>query len=593
MSEEKIVGELISINGPLVLARGMSRAGMGDQAEVGELGLIGEVIGMNGEVATIQVYEETTGLKPGMKAVSLRRPLSAELGPGLIGTAFDGIQRPLEALAEASGDFIGRGVEPPALDRKRRWHFLPTAEVGAKVAPLAIVGEVEETEVVTHRIMIPHGVSGELVELAGEGEYGVDDVIGRVRGEGREWELKMFEGWAIRRPRPVARRLPPSEPMITGQRILDFLFPVARGGAAVVPGGFGTGKTVIQHQLAKWSDADVIVYVGCGERGNEMTQILEEFPSLTDPRTGKPLIERTILVANTSNMPVMAREASIYTGITMAEYYRDMGYHVAVMADSTSRWAEALREISGRLEEMPAEEGYPAYLASRLGAFYERAGRAEVVEGREGSVTVVGAVSPHGGDFSEPVTQHTQRFARTFWALDRELAGQRHFPSVSWMLSYSGYAEGVAKWWEERGLERWHELRSRATEILQSESRLERVVKLVGADALPDSQRLLLEIGRLIRDGFLAQNAFDPVDSYCPAEKQVQMMELILHFYDRGRHILEAGAPALTIMELECVTDLIRMKSTVPNDKLDLMKELAEQVDKQLDELAERYGVRE
>ena len=591
MAEETVVGELVSVNGPLVRAKGMSRAAVGDQAEVGDINLIGEIIAVHDEMATIQVYEDTTGLKPGMQVVSLGRPLSVELGPGLIGTTFDGIQRPLEALAEATGDFIGRGVEPPALDRKRKWHFVPKGKVGGKVGPLAIIGEVEESAVITHRIMLPPDVGGELVELAPEGDYDVEQVIARVRNDRGVGEVRMYHRWPIRRPRPVAGRLAPRVPLITGQRVLDFLFPVARGGAAVVPGGFGTGKTVVQHQLAKWSDADMIVYIGCGERGNEMTQILEEFPTLSDPRTGKPLTQRTVLIANTSNMPVMAREASIYTGMTIAEYYRDMGYNVAVMADSTSRWAEALREISGRMEEMPAEEGYPAYLASRLGGFYERAGRVEVANGREGSVTVIGAVSPQGGDFSEPVTQHTQRFARTLWALDKELAGRRHFPSVNWMLSYSGYAKDVGSWWTKQGLEGWVELRSRAMSILQSESRLERIVKLVGADALPDSQRLLLEVGRLIRDGFLQQSAFDAVDSFCTATKQVRMMELILHFYDRARHILEAGAPALTIMDLECVNRLVRMKSTVPNDDLGALDEIARQVDEELDELAERYGL--
>jgi V/A-type H+-transporting ATPase subunit A len=591
MAEETVVGELISVNGPLVRATGMSRAAVGDQAKVGDINLIGEIIAVHDEMATIQVYEDTTGLKPRMQVVSLGRPLSVELGPGLIGTTFDGIQRPLEALAEATGDFIGRGVEPPALDRKRKWHFVPNGEVGGKVGPLAIIGEVEESEVITHRIMLPPDVGGELVELAPEGDYDVEQVIARVRDDRGVGEVRMYHRWPIRRPRPVAGRLAPRVPLITGQRVLDFLFPVARGGAAVVPGGFGTGKTVVQHQLAKWSDADMIVYIGCGERGNEMTQILEEFPTLSDPRTGKPLTQRTVLIANTSNMPVMAREASIYTGMTIAEYYRDMGYNVAVMADSTSRWAEALREISGRMEEMPAEEGYPAYLASRLGGFYERAGRVEMVDGREGSVTIVGAVSPQGGDFSEPVTQHTQRFARTLWALDKELAGRRHFPSVNWMSSYSGYADNIAAWWSEQGLGAWADLRGRAMSILQSESRLERIAKLVGADALPDSQRLLLELGRLIRDGFLQQNAFDPIDSFCTAEKQIRMMELILHFYDRARHILEGGAPALTIMELDCVTRLVRMKSAVPNDDLGVLDEIARQVDEELDELAERYGL--
>ncbi|HHX64551.1 MAG TPA: V-type ATP synthase subunit A, partial [Chloroflexi bacterium] len=432
------------VSGPVVRARITGELRMLEQVQVGRHLLVGEVIGLRDDVATIQVYEETSGLVPGDIVVGLGRPISVELGPGLIGGVFDGIQRPLEALAEQSGDFIGRGVAAPALDRQRRWGFIPQVQVGNVVSGGTVLGKVPETELVEHRVLVPIGITGEISWVASEGEYRVEEPVARVRSADGERELTMLQRWAVRDHRPVAGRLSPTPPLITGQRVIDTLFPISRGGAAAVPGGFGAGKTVLQHALAKWSDADIVIYIGCGERGNEMTDVLIEFPRLQDPATGRPLMERTILIANTSNMPMAAREASIYTGISLAEYYRDMGYHVALMADSTSRWAEALREISGRLEEMPAEEGFPAYLASRLASFYERAGRVTTLSGREGSVTVVGAVSPPGGDFSEPVTQHTQRFVRTFWALDKSLAAARHFPAVSWLDSYSGYVDDIA-----------------------------------------------------------------------------------------------------------------------------------------------------
>jgi len=577
---DKGYGEIVRVSGPVVFARGVPDVHMGDQAEVGPERLIGEVIAINGDVVTIQVYEDTTGLKPGMPVVSSGKPLSVELGPGLIGSVYDGIQRPLEVLAEQVGAFIVRGARARALDGNRKWHFSPSVREGQEVSGGDILGEVPETETIVHRILVPPGISGRLVWVAPEGEYTVDEVVAKVDAH----ELKLWHPWPVRRPRPVLRRLPLSQPLFTGQRVLDFLFPIARGGAAAIPGGFGSGKTVLQHQLAKWSDADVIVYIGCGERGNEMAQVLREFPELKDPRTGRSLIERTILIANTSNMPVTAREASIYTGITIAEYYRDMGYDVAVMADSTSRWAEALREISGRLEEVPAEEGYPAYLPSRLAEFYERAGRVEVAEGREGSVSIVGAVSPPGGDFSEPVTQHTQRFVRAFWGLDKELASARHFPSVNWNLSYSEYVDEVAKWWEERFSLKWHELREGLLQILKEEASLQHIVQLVGPDALPDRQRWYLEVAELIKEAFLQQNAFDPVDAYCLPEKQLKMAQAILLLFRRGMDALKRGVPALRLMQSPLMEKVARMKE-LPQKRIGEIDALIGRIEAELEEM--------
>lgn len=580
-------GEVVKVSGPVVFARGVPDVHMGDQVEVGPEGLIGEVIGISGEVVTVQVYEETTGLKPGMSVVSSGMPLSVELGPGLIGSVYDGLQRPLEVIAEAAGAFIARGVRARPLDPGKVWHFSPSAEEGKEVSGGEVLGEVEETEAIVHRVLVPPGVSGRLVWVAEEGEYRVDDVVARVEAGGGIVELKLYHRWPVRRPRPVSERLPPSQPLFTGQRVLDFLFPVAKGGTAAVPGGFGSGKTVLQHQLAKWSDADVIVYIGCGERGNEMAQVLKEFPELKDPRTGRSLMERTVLIANTSNMPVTAREASIYTGITIAEYYRDMGYDVAVMADSTSRWAEALREISGRLEEVPAEEGYPAYLPSRLAEFYERAGRAKVLCGKEGSVSVIGAVSPPGGDFSEPVTQHTQRFVRAFWGLDKELASARHFPSVNWNFSYSDYVEEVKGWWEERYGANWRELREGILRVLKEEASLQHIVQLVGPDALPDRQRWYLEVAELIREAFLQQNAFDPVDSYCLPEKQLKMAEAILLLFRKGLEILERGVPVLQLRESPLMEEVARMKE-LPQDEIDRIDSLMRRMEEELEEMGRR-----
>ncbi len=587
---EEVKGTLIVVNGPVVEAKGMGHGNVADEVEVGPGRLVGEIIEVAGDVATIQVYEDTTGLRPGMGVVSLRRPLSVELGPGLVGNTFDGIQRPMDRLAQKAGDFVLPGVRVPPLDREKTWHFRPSVAAGQQVGPLTIIGEIPETLSIAHRVMIPPNLSGELAEIAQEGDYRLTDRIALLRTREGEQEIRLFHNWPARLRRPTLRRLKCEAPLVTGQRILDYVFPIPKGGVAAIAGGFGTGKTVVQQQLAKWSSADIIVYIGCGERGNEMTQILEEFPKLVDPRTGHHLTERTVLIANTSNMPVTAREASIYTGITIAEYFRDMGYEVGVMADSTSRWAEALREISGRLERMPAEEGYPAYLASSLAAFYERAGRAEVCDGRSGSVTIVGAVSPQGSDFSEPVTQHTQRFVGAFWALSDELAAQRHFPAIDWNQSYSNYLAQLfqsAHAGEE--MSQWEKSRRDAMEMLQEETKLQKVAKLVGPDALPDAQRLVLEIGRVVREGFLQQSALDPIDSFCSPEKQQMMIDLILDFYQSARSRLKEGVPALTLMELPIVDRLVRMKNTIANDTPEMFEEVRKDMESQLGDLAAKY----
>jgi len=573
---------IVRVNGPVVFADRMERAGLGDQVAIGREALTGEIIALANGVATIQVYEDTVGLQPGEPVVARGAPLSALLGPGLLRGVFDGIQRPLESLRAQSGTYISRGLSVPSIDLERRWGFAPTVSAGEAVAPLSIVGEIPETELIVHRVMVPHGVSGTLVWVADAGDYAVSDAVARVQTPDGEREIGMAQRWPIRRPRPVPRRLPPRVPMVTGQRVIDFFFPVARGGACAIPGGFGTGKTVTQHQLAKWSDVDVIVYIGCGERGNEMTQVLSEFPALRDPRSDKPIMERTVLIANTSNMPVTAREASIYTGVTIAEYYRDMGYHVAIMADSTSRWAEALREISGRLEQMPAEEGFPAYLASRIGEVYERAGRVQIDSpsgaSREGSVTLIGAVSPPGGDFSEPVVTHTKRFVRTFWGLDRDLASARHFPSIHWNTSYSEY--DVSAWWEANATRPWSRLREQATALLKEDDRLQNIVKLIGPDALPHRQRLTLEAARMIKEAFLQQSAFSDQDSYCAAEKQLAMMDVILHYYACGQKALESGKPLPLILGIPEVERIYRMKEAIANEAAEefgtLMHDIAE-----------------
>ncbi|MGC9360378.1 MAG: V-type ATP synthase subunit A [Anaerolineae bacterium] len=584
------VGTITYVNGPVVRARVTGELQMMEQVEVGPEGLIGEVIALDDDLATIQVYEDTAGLVPGDALQGTGMPLGVELGPGLIGSIIDGIERPLVTLAEIAGEFIPRGVVAPALDRERTWSFTPTAVVGDHVSGGATLGTVPETPLLRHSIMVPPDVSGDLVWLADQGDYTVDSPIARVRISKGERELTMMQRWPVRSRRPVAGRLSPNEPLITGQRVIDALFPMAKGGTAAIPGGFGAGKTVLQQGLAKWSDAQVVIYVGCGERGNEMTDVLEEFPELQDPQTGHSLMERTILIANTSNMPVAAREASIYTGITLAEYYRDMGYHVALMADSTSRWAEALREVSGRLEEMPAEEGFPAYLPSRLASFYERAGRVRTLGGQVGSVTVVGAVSPPAGDLSEPVTQHTRRFVRTFWALDKNLAAARHFPAVNWMASYSGYTDTVADWWSENVSPEWTDCRQHVSTVLHRESELQEIVRLVGPDALPDDQRWLLWVARLVREGFLQQNAMDPVDAYTTPLKQMALLQLILHAMDRGREVLAKGAPVSRLEnEIDVWPKIIRAASTVPNDDLSALDDLRDQLDAQIDALLQEY----
>ncbi len=585
-------GRLMAIVGPLVRAIGLTAVSMGDQVEVGPQRLVGEVILLSEGVATIQVYEDTDGLTPGDEVVSMAEPLCVELGPGLIGGTFDGLQRPLTALAEAGGAFIQRGLKTPALDRNREWLFTPLCQLDDQLEPLAFIGEIQETDSIVHRILVPHGVSGTLTGIAGQGLYRVEDVIATITTAANdEIPIRIMRKWPVRISHPLYRRHRPEDLLITGQRVIDFLFPIPKGGVAAIPGGFGTGKTVTQHNLAKWADANIIIYVGCGERGNEMTQVLEEFPKLKDPRTGRPLMERTILVANTSNMPVTARESSIYTAITMAEYFRDMGYHVAMMADSTSRWAEALRELSGRLEEMPAEEGYPAYLASRLAEFYERAGFGEVFPGRFGSITAVGAVSPQGGDFSEPVTQHTKRFTRAFWALDKTLAGERHFPSINWLESYSEYCPELEAWWNRNHPSpSWIALRTEAMKLLQEEEQLQKVARLVGPDALPDAQRLILAVADILKSGFLQQNAFDEIDAFCPVGKQLTLMRLILFFKTQAEQLIKLGVPITQIIGLDIVTSLKRMKSSLHHDDNKGFLKIETQLIEELGQIRERYG---
>ncbi len=566
MDESKI-GTIIKIAGPVVVADRMRGARMYDVVRVGTQRLIGEIIELKEDTVTVQVYEETTGVTPGEPVERTGIPLSVELAPGLIGQIYDGIQRPLPLIKEMTGDFITRGVEIAAVDRNKMWHFTPKVPPGSKVIPGDILGVVPETPVVEHRIMVPWGLEGEVAEIASEGDYKVEDIIAKIKTPTGINEISMLQKWPVRMERHFVKKLDPVFPLITGQRIFDAFFPISKGGTAAIPGGFGTGKTVSQHQLAKWCDADIIVYVGCGERGNEMTDVLREFPKLEDPRTGEPLMNRTILIANTSNMPVAAREASVYTGITLAEYYRDMGYDVALMADSTSRWAEALREISGRLEEMPGEEGYPAYLASRLAQFYERAGIVQVVGSQEkvGSITVVGAVSPPGGDFSEPVTQNTLRIVKVFWALDADLADRRHFPSINWLRSYSLYVDHVKDWWKTEIGDGWLEMRRTSMQLLQKENELQEIIQLVGPDALPPKDQVVLEGARAIRENFLQQNAFHEIDSYCPAKKQYEMMRIMLHYYNLMDKAVEKGISVEKMKAMKCRESIGRM-ATISND---------------------------
>ncbi len=575
-------GEIVWVSGPVVQARAGGGFRMLEVVKVGADRLIGEVIGIAGDVLTIQVYEDTAGMRPGEPVLGTGSPLSVELGPGIIARVLDGIQRPLEQLQAAAGPFIRRGVSAPRLDRDRRWEFRPRLQAGARVNGGEILGVVPETPLVEHRILVPPDLRGELRSVAAAGAYTVDEPVAVLVTEQGEVPLRLRQDWEVRRPRPVRRRLAPSVPLITGQRIIDIFFPLAKGGTAAIPGGFGTGKTVTQHNLAKWSDADIIIYIGCGERGNEMTGVLTDFPSLKDPNTGRPLMERTILIANTSNMPVAAREASIYTGVTIAEYFRDMGYHVAVMADSTSRWAEALREISGRLEEMPAEEGFPAYLATRLAEFYERAGRVRTLAGEEGSVSIIGAVSPPGGDFSEPVTQHTRRFVRCFWSLDKELASARFFPSINTIDSYSEYDRDVEQWWAEAVPVDLAALKARARSILREDNRLQQIIRLIGEDSLPDGERMTVLAARLLKEGFLQQSAFDPVDMYARPEKQAKMLQAILRFSELGRQLVERRVPFCRLRQLESFRTLRRLKSEIANDQAGRIDEIIRQMEEEV-----------
>ncbi len=563
---------------------------MHEMVAVGKERLRGEIIRIEKDTAIIQVYENTSGLKPGEEVIGTGRPLSVELGPGLIGSIYDGIQRPLTILKKQTGMFIRRGIEASALPRDKRWHFIPQVKAGDVVHGGETLGVVVESALIKHKILVPPNIQGKIFDIADEDEYTVEETIATIKINGETRALKMFHTWPVRRPRPYRRRLPPKIPLITGQRVIDTFFPIAKGGSAAIPGGFGTGKTITQQQLAKWSDADVIIYVGCGERGNEIVDILSTFPELSDPRSGKPLMERTIIIANTSNMPVAAREASIYTGVTIGEYYRDMGYHVALMADSTSRWAEALREISGRLEEMPAEEGFPSYLPTRLGEFYERAGAVETLGGEIGSLSIIGAVSPPGGDFSEPVTTHTKRFVRVFWALDKELADARHYPAINWILSYSEYVEEISEWWSEKIGKEWRKYRNEAMKILQRENELKEIVKLVGPEALPDSQRLILEVARMLRVGFLQQNALDPVDTYSIPLKQFKMLKIIIDFYEEARKIIEKGVPIFRVLQLPIIAEIMRMKSEIPNDKIQLFDEFSVKIKDSFTKLEESIG---
>ena len=580
------------VSGPVVTVKGMGGALMYEVVRVGELGLVGEVVRQAGDTATVQVYEDTSMLKPGAPVERTGAPLSLWLGPGLIGNIYDGVQRPLPALLAQGGTWIRRGEKADPLDTARRWEFKPLLKPGQAVAAGQAAGLVPETPLVGHKVLIPPGVNGKVVSAVPAGSYSVNDTLAVLETPAGRVEIKMLQKWPVRLPRPTQERRRVCEPLVTGQRIIDTFFPIGKGGCACIPGGFGTGKTITQHQLAKWSDAGIIIFIGCGERGNEMTEVLREFPELKDPRTGRPLMERTILIANTSNMPVAAREVSIYTGITMAEYYRDMGLDVAVFADSTSRWAEALREMAARLEEMPAEEGFPASLPSRLAQFYERGGAVTTLGGEKGSVSIVGAVSPPGGDFSEPVTQHTRRFTRVFWSLDTELANARHYPSINWLRSYSDYLEEVGESWEKTA-PGWRALRDEAMEVLQREEHYRQVARLVGPDALPDSQRLFLFIGGIMRDGFLAQSAFDENDAYCPLKKQAALLGVIMSLYRRGRDLIKAGAALADISALPCVPEILRAKTDYAGDDLAGLAELAARLAEELDGLAKTAAGRE
>ncbi len=576
----QITGHIYGINGPVVTIKGNTGFRMSEMVYVGDQHLVGEVIGLTKDLTTIQVFEETTGLKPKQLVYGTGQQMSVELAPGIIGNIFDGIERPLNVIASQSGAFIPKGVRVSSLDEQKKWSVHLTVSPGDKVYGGTIFAETRETSAIVHKSMVPPFFEGTVLFVVSDGDYTIREPLVTIQTpKGEEVTLTLAQKWPIRIPRPTAKRFASDRPLLTGQRIIDTLFPISKGGTAAIPGGFGTGKTMTQHQLAKWSDADIIIYIGCGERGNEMTNVLEDFSKLVDPKSGNPLLDRTTLIANTSNMPVAAREASIYTGITLAEYYRDMGYHVAIMADSTSRWAEALRELSGRLEEMPAEEGFPAYLASRLSAFYERAGFMQNLNGTEGSVSIIGAVSPQGGDFSEPVTQNTKRFVRCFWALDKALAYARHFPAINWLTSYSEYVSDLSPWYTKYVGPEFIHLRNQMISILSQENQLNEIVKLIGSDVLPDDQKLILEIARVIRLGFVQQNAFHPSDTYVPMEKQLKMMETILYLYDRSKDLIHQGMPMRVLKENSIFDRIISIKYDVANDELEKFKDYKQAID--------------
>ncbi|QRF75216.1 V-type ATP synthase alpha chain [Thermoplasmatales archaeon] len=579
-------GRIVRVSGPVVIAEGVSNAKMYDVVRVGKIGLVGEIIRIRGDRSTIQVYEDTSGIRPGESVENTEKPLSVKLGPGLLTSIYDGIQRPLNLLRHESGDFIARGLTAPPIDEKKMWDFVATSENNSIVSEGDFLGYVQETDLIRHNIMVPFGVNGKVNGIK-SGKFTVDQTIAYIERDGRKIEVRLSQDWPVRVSRSVRRKLPPDVPLITGQRVIDSLFPVAKGGTVAVPGPFGSGKTVVQHQLSKWADSDIVVYVGCGERGNEMTEILSTFPELQDPKSGKPLMQRTVLIANTSNMPVAAREASIYTGITIAEYYRDMGYDVALMADSTSRWAEALREISGRLEEMPGEEGYPAYLGRRLSEFYERSGKAEVVSSseRRGSITIVGAVSPPGGDTSEPVSQNTLRVTRVFWALDASLASRRHFPSINWLNSYSLYQRDLAGWYNTNVSKDWENVYSSTMGILQKEAELQEVVQLVGYDALPEKEKSVLDIAKMIREDFLQQSAFDDVDTYCSLKKQYMMLNSIIQMGKLQSEALDRGITMSMLQSIQSREKISRMKEVREDDFNKYYEELMMEMNKQVSDL--------
>ncbi|EGV33767.1 V-type ATP synthase alpha chain [Thiorhodococcus drewsii AZ1] len=595
MNEANRVGVIRDINGPIVTIE-LPGVRSGEQVKIGELGLFGEVISLRGQEAVVQTYESTDGVRPGEPAIGIGWPLSVELGPGLMGGIFDGVQRPLSKIALESGDYIRRGISIPALDRSKQWEFERTAglEAGAKISPGTVLGTVQETQTILHRILVPPGVEGELEEIAPSGDYDIESTIARVRdAKGNDHRLSMYQRWPVRKPRPYLRRDDGIAPLITGQRVIDSFFPQLKGGKGAVPGPFGAGKTVVQQQIARWSNADIVIYVGCGERGNELVDVLETFPQLDDPYTGRKLMERTLLVANTSNMPVVAREASVYVGMTMAEYYRDMGYDVVMLADSTSRWAEALREVSGRLGQMPVEEGYPAYLASRLAAIYERAGRVETYNAGSGSVTLIGAVSPPGGDFSEPVTSHTKDIIETFWALSKELADARHYPSIDWVTSFSGHVHTAAQWWHTEVDPNWEQRRAAALALLARDAELSRIVNLVGPEALSDAQRWELEGASLIKEGVLQQSALDDIDTFCSPVKQFALLDLAIGIYRSGESLIQLGVPVTELQNLPLLAKMRRIKSMYSSDQLDQIQAFRKEVEKTMEGIRIEYAKHE